>query len=158
MPWKRALVGVVALYLALQLYSVFVISGSGGIASRWTAATLYGALKLFGQSPTIAGFAVRSNETLFWVLPECTVFAPLALFAAGVLAFPARASQKMRALALGTLVLTLLNLVRLLSLFVLTSLSPEKFEVAHLLVWQPIMVVAALGLFGAWAYRVQRRA
>ena len=64
----------------------------------------------------------------------------------------------MRALALGTLVLTLLNLVRLLSLFVLTSLSPEKFEVAHLLVWQPVMVVAALGLFGAWAYRVQRRA
>jgi exosortase/archaeosortase family protein len=154
MPWKRALLGVIALYLALQGYSLYIASSLGDTVSIWTAHTLYGGLALLGQHPVLDGADVSAGATLFRVIPECTVFAPLALFVVGVLAFPARPTDKLLAILGGVIVLSLVNVVRLLSLFGLASMAPDSFEAVHWLVWQPLMAITALALWGAWARKV----
>ena len=153
LPWRRSLIGVVALYLALQLYPLFINSDLGRLATQGTAAMLWLVLWITGRGPSLEGSTLVSNTTEFVVIPECTIFAPLALFTAGVLAFPSLLKDKIRGILIASLCLSLLNLVRLVSLYVLAITSPDIFDEVHLLVWQPLMAMAALVLWGIWASR-----
>ena len=78
LPWKRVALGVVVLYLALQTYPLFIHSVAGRVASSWNAAMLWGVLKAIGQNPSLDGPAVVSEAVRFFVIPECTIFAPMA--------------------------------------------------------------------------------
>lgn len=156
LPWRRALVGVLILYLALQTYSWFVISTPGKVFSSWNAAILWGVLRAIGQTPTLEGSRVASETAQFFVIPECTIYAPMALFAAGVLVFPSGILEKFRALLLGTVVLSVLNLIRLLTLYTMLHVYPDPVEAVHVFIWQPVMATSALVLWGLWAARRRR--
>ena len=158
LPWKRVTLGVVVLYLALQTYPLFIHSVAGRVASSWNAAMLWGVLKAIGQNPSLDGPAVVSEAVRFFVIPECTIFAPMALFTAGVLVFPSSVPEKLRALALGVLCLSLMNLLRLLTLYGVLETSPGMFDAVHLFFWQPVMAMTALVLWGLWAAKWTRHA
>ena len=114
---------------------------------------LWGVLRAIGQPVTLDGTIVSANTTYFLLIPECTIFAPFALFTAGVLAFPSAITDKGRALVGGALVLSLVNLCRLITLYFVLTITPHMFESIHLFVWQPIMAITALALWGIWAGR-----
>jgi len=57
--------------------------------------------------------------------------------------------------ALGLLAIGGLNLVRLVSLFYVGTYMPQHLDVAHLVVWQGVMVLSVVVL---WLYWVQRSA
>ena len=56
--------------------------------------------------------------------------------------------------ALGLVALTLVNLVRIISLFLIGSAYPEYLEVAHLLVWQTAIILFAIVLWLLWVGRL----
>ena len=97
---------------------------------------------------------VQSGEFAIRIVGDCTILAPLAIFISGVLAFPATLGQKVAGIALGFVVLSVVNLLRTTSLFYIGLTSPWALETAHLLVWQSIVVILAVVLWIFWWRRL----
>ncbi len=79
------------------------------------------------------------------------------LFAAAVLAFPARPREKALGLAIGLVAIQLVNVARILVLFALGVHAPALFQRTHAVVAPAVVIVVGVGLFLAWALRVTRR-
>jgi exosortase H (IPTLxxWG-CTERM-specific) len=94
-----------------------------------------------------------SIESLAWGMTVgrgCDGLEPTALFVALVLAFPAPFRRKLPALAFGVPALLALNLVRLVSLFLIGRHRPDLFHAMHVDVWQAVFVLVAIGFWAAW--------
>ncbi len=74
--------------------------------------------------------------------------------AAAVLAFPATAAQRAAATLLGCLVIQAVNLVRIVTLYLLGCHRPEWFETFHVTVWQTVVFAVAIAFFVFWTRRV----
>ncbi len=110
-------------------------------------------VSLFDSSVNVNGVNVASGSYAVLVISECTIMAPLAIYSAAVLAVPAHFKTKVLGVALGFGVLSAVNLIRTTSLFFLGSAAPELMDVVHLLVWQSLMVLLAVGLWLLWMRR-----
>ena len=88
----------------------------------------------------------------------CDAVAPTALFVSAVIASPAPVLSKLCAVLGGTVILMLVNLARIITLF-LTRLHWRKaFDVMHLDIWQAIFIFLAIMLWAGWAsWTTQRR-
>ena len=53
----------------------------------------------------------------------------------------------------GFIILSVINLVRLLTLYGIAHVSPGLFDATHLFFWQPVMAISALVIWGFWAER-----
>lgn len=78
------------------------------------------------------------------ILRGCDGVEAWLLLVTALAVFPMAAARRLRSMAYGTLLIFGLNLVRIVTLFHLVMKRPEWFEVAHGLVWQSIMVLAAV--------------
>lgn len=87
----------------------------------------------------------------------CDAVEPSALFLAAVFASPVFFRAKLLAALWGVSALMLLNLVRIVSLFLVRVHYPEMFEVMHLDVWQVVFIFFALFLWGKWASKMAQR-
>ena len=67
------------------------------------------------------------------------------LLVTALAAFPMPWRGRLRNMAYGTLLIYGLNLARIVTLFQLARTQPQWFDLAHGLVWQSIMVLAAAG-------------
>ena len=108
---------------------------------------------LFGTSVEVSGSLVVSHSFAIRIIEECTALAPIAIFTAAVLAYPADLSRKLIGMAGGIAILVGINLVRTTSLFYVGLAFPEALEVVHLLVWQSVMVIASVALWLGWMRR-----
>lgn len=88
------------------------------------------------------------------IVAECTAAGPLVLFIGAVAAYPASLRAKGIGALLGLVVVTLVNLVRIMSLFWIGSAYPEYLDMAHLLVWQTAIILLAIELWLFWVERV----
>ena len=70
-----------------------------------------------------------------------------------MLAFPSTLNDKLWGIVLGAIFLTCLNFLRMVSLILLGITQPELLEVAHMAVWQPLMILAALLAWMVWLGR-----
>lgn len=91
----------------------------------------------------VTGFAITVEDT-------CNASNVVILLCAAVLAFPAGWRQKLKGLAVGTLVLYLVNFLRIISLFYLGQYNFTWFEFAHWYVWEGLMMLVTLVLFWVW--------
>ncbi|MFQ5416171.1 MAG: exosortase H [Myxococcota bacterium] len=80
----------------------------------------------------------------------CDGLEPTALFVALVLAFPAPFRRKLWALGFGVPALVALNLVRVVSLFLIGAYHPSLFHPMHVDVWQAVFVLTAVGFWATW--------
>src|SRR6267378_2394751 len=81
---------------------------------------------------------------------RCTGFLPGCCLAVSILAYPGNWRRKLIGLALGIPLVFLLNLLRLVHLFVIGVASPEWFDFAHRYAWEGAMILAVVGLWLAW--------
>ena len=88
------------------------------------------------------------------IVAECTAVGPLVLFIGAVAAYPSPLRAKSLGVLLGLVVLSAVNLVRIISLFLIGSAYPEYLEVAHLLVWQTAIILFAIILWLFWVERL----
>jgi exosortase H (IPTLxxWG-CTERM-specific) len=91
----------------------------------------------------VTGFAITVEDT-------CNASNVVILLCAAVLAFPAHWRQKLKGLVAGTVVLYLVNFLRIISLFYLGQYNFTWFEFAHWYVWEGLMMLVTLVLFWVW--------
>ena len=85
----------------------------------------------------------------------CDAIYAILCFVGGVLAFASSWRAKLLGLAVGLLVIEILNVVRIVSLFVIQRYAPDYFHVAHTAIWEVVFVLAAVTMWSVWAVRVQ---
>lgn len=143
-----------SLGLALAVYFEFLAGGWILTISEWNARGTSSALNLFGASTSVNGTILSSDSFAVNIVAECTSIGPLLLYAGAVLAFPAPLRAKSYGWFLGLVVLTAINVIRIMSLFWIGSAFPEYLDVAHLLVWQTAMILLAIILWLFWVERI----
>lgn len=108
------------------------------------------------------GMEVR-DKTLFskrgtiTVERGCDAIAPTALFLSAVIASPAPWSFKLVGLLSGTLILMVVNVVRIITLFWTRVFWAAAFDVMHLDIWQFLFILLAILLWAIWASWTTKR-
>lgn len=150
----RATVGFGILW-GLTFVPAYASVVQGGLlrAYGWATSVL---LDLFGVIHDRHGATLADDAFAMEVRAGCDAYGPCALLVACILAFPAAGRRRTRGLVAGLGCLVALNLVRLVSLFLVGRRDSEWFELLHVEIWQPVFVLAAGCLFLAWARRVPR--
>jgi exosortase/archaeosortase family protein len=127
---------------------------------RWVEAPLiqldatltHHALRILGIETVLEGRRVVSPRFSIEVIPECTGIFPLVILVALTLAYPVAWRRKLAGLALGSTLIFVMNLVRLVTLFLVgIRFSQAVFEDVHLYVWQSFFVIAVAVYWFAWA-------
>mgnify|MGYP003708028009 CR=1 FL=1 len=114
-------------------------------------------LALVGELVRIDGTVIYSPQFNMSIASECTAITPTIVLAAATFAVPAPLISKLKGVILGACVLHLVNLVRIISLYYLGVMWPDMVEFVHLVLWQAVLVLLAVGLWGFWAQRVRER-
>ena len=125
-----------SLVLSLAIYFSFLGSDLMEVVARLTANWTSVALNLFGSSTSTNGTILASDDFAVNIVAECTAVGPLVLFTSAVIAYPSALRDKGLGLFLGLLVLSLVNLLRIMSLFWIGSAYRKYLDMAHLLIWQ----------------------
>lgn len=108
-------------------------------------------MNVFGEGASTDGVNINSKRYSVNIKHGCDAIEPIALFVAAVIAFPAPWMTKLPGLLIGTLVLTALNIVRIISLFYVGIHWPRAFDTMHIDVWQPAFIVFSLLFWVIWA-------
>ncbi len=134
-----------------------------GIREDWFArylsayAHLTGAfLRLFDSGIRVSGTEIVGRVSLT-VAKNCDAMDVNIVFAAAVLAFPARWAWRAIGIATGTAALAIVNVVRIASLYHVDVHWPGQFEVVHAEIWPLLMVAIAIGTFLRWSRWVEAR-
>jgi len=110
-------------------------------------------LNLLGQDVTMRGTEIHSAKFGVNIKNGCNGVEAMLIFLAAVLAFPARWKSKLAGLGIGFLAIQLVNLVRVVALFLTGSYFPKVFDASHTVVWQTIVILFAVLLWIFWANR-----
>ncbi len=139
------------------IYSKLVDSGALDTFFNFTARATGSLLNLFGASVQVDQALITSPHFSMVIVANCTALIPIVIFISAVLAFPSTIKQKVIGIILGIVALYALNLIRTVSLFFIgSSFSESVFEIAHILVWQSLMIILAIILWLFWVGRLVR--
>jgi len=111
------------------------------------------ALNLLGQHVTMAGTAIHSPRFSVNIRNGCNGVEAMLIFLAAVLAFPASWKSRLTGLALGILAIQVVNLVRVVALFLTGVYFPKIFDASHTVIWQTIVILFGVLLWIFWANR-----
>jgi exosortase H (IPTLxxWG-CTERM-specific) len=107
-------------------------------------------LRLIGIDAGGSGYTIVSPEFSVAIKNVCNGLEVTAIFLAVTLAFPATWKNKLLGLLIGYPVIFLINLVRIVVLFVLGFKVPDVFEAAHYYYAQAFVIIATVGVWLLW--------
>lgn len=117
-------------------------------------------LNAVGEDVTVNGSSIRGNKPprfAIEVARGCDAVEPLALFCSAVLASPVPWLARLIGILAGSLLLVILNFVRVVSLYWIGVHWRKAFDTMHLEVWQVLFILLAIVFWGIWATQVARR-
>jgi exosortase/archaeosortase family protein len=120
----------------------------------WLASVL---LTIFGDHAVANGTELSSARTSLNVVKGCDGMEVTALYLIAILMVPFRWSSKWAGIGYGLLVLFMLNLVRILGLYLAQIYWPSGFETLHLHGGFALFTVAAIVMWVWWANWALRR-
>ena len=110
------------------------------------------ALHLVGyEDMNVRGNALWSPRGAVSVERGCDAMDPCALFVSAVLASPVALSSRLPAALLGAVLLMIINLLRIVSLFLTAVHWRPAFDIMHLDVWQSLFIFLAILFWAVWA-------
>jgi exosortase H (IPTLxxWG-CTERM-specific) len=112
-------------------------------------------LNALGEPAAVSGTEIRSPSFAVRIENGCNGLETVLLFAAAVLAFPAPWKRRLAGLLLGFAAIELVNLVRVVSLFLIGVHRPALFSASHTVLWQSFVVLFGVLLFLSWAARAR---
>ena len=115
--------------------------------NAWISAKL---LHLFGQAASSNGQIIFSSAFSISVARGCDGVEAMAIFSSAIIAFPLPWKRKLYGVLLGVSLLFLLNVVRIVSLFLVGVHYPSIFELMHVEVWQGIFILVSVGMWLGW--------
>lgn len=121
---------------------------TGGIA-RMSGAVL----NALGQQVTMVGTIIRNAKFAVNIRNGCNGVEAMLIFLAAVLAFPASWKSRLTGLGLGILAIQVVNLVRVVALFLTGVYFPRVFDTSHTVIWQTIVILFGVLLWIFWANR-----
>ena len=80
----------------------------------------------------------------------CDAIAPAILYIISVAIFPIATKTKWKGLIYGLLAIAVLNIIRIVTLFLTGIYAPSLFEFMHVDFWQAIFIVFTVGLWIYW--------
>lgn len=111
-------------------------------------------LQWIGQPVAVTGTVIRSNQFGVNINNGCNGVEAMLILLASIVAFPASLKARALGLALGALVVQLLNAVRIVTLYLLGAYQPRLFDMFHTAVWQILVILSAIAFFLFWSARV----
>ena len=171
----------------LLIYSKW-LTGKAPLADleRITAHITASVLNFFGGPVKVDGTLVHSNKFSFEIIEACTGVIPMMIYVAAVLAYPSTIKinkigifhniiflrplnallamvflldwRKWLGIVLGLLVIYAVNIVRMVTLFLIGTHFHSFFNVAHYLIWQALMILVAIALWLLWTMRLAHAA
>ncbi len=108
-------------------------------------------LNVFGRQASVSGVTISTPEYGLEIRRGCDAVEPMALYIAGVIALATPMRTKVIGIALGMLVLLVVNMIRIVSLYYVGVYWRSAFETMHVDVWQPAFIVLTVGLWTTWA-------
>jgi exosortase/archaeosortase family protein len=149
-PSTRRNLGAVTVIVAALL--LLDVRYSGWVELTWepltdaTVTLVVVLLKSFGLGVSQAGATLQSPDGFAYeITHHCAGFWPIVLFSAFHLMTSRPGERRLRSLVFGIAVLLLLNLVRLIHLFLIGVWAPSLFPIMHDLVWPFVTVMIMLG-------------
>jgi exosortase/archaeosortase family protein len=107
-------------------------------------------LNLMGQGITPTAEKLISLNFSISIARGCDALEAMALFASALLTFPARWKHKLVGLFAGLALLYILNVIRIVSLYLTGRYYPKAFEFMHVEFWQAIFIIFAIGIWIFW--------
>jgi len=108
-------------------------------------------LKILGLKVHTSGITISGEGFSAKILANCHAIFEIMIFISAVIAFPALLKEKLVGGALGTIFIYLLNLLRVVLLFLIGVYSPQFFEGTHIYVAQSIFIVIVAIFWLFWA-------
>ena len=99
---------------------------------------------------TVNGDMISSSEFAVSIKKGYDTAEPMAIFIAGVVAFPALLKDKLAGLGVGLAILFFLNIIRIATLFIVGVYFPDFLESINLAVWQVAFIIVAIVFWFLW--------
>jgi exosortase H (IPTLxxWG-CTERM-specific) len=110
-------------------------------------------LGAIGQPVQREGTVLRNARFAVNIRNGCNGVEAMLIFLAAVLAFPASWKSRLAGLGIGILAIQLVNLIRVVALFLTGVYFPRIFDTSHTVVWQTIVILFGVMLWIFWANR-----
>ena len=110
-------------------------------------------LDLIGQDVTMQGTIIRNSRFAVNIRNGCNGVEAMLIFLAAVLAFPASWRSRLLGLGIGIVVIQIVNLIRVVVLFLTGIYFPKLFDASHTVVWQTLVILSGVLLWIFWANR-----
>ena len=111
-------------------------------------------LSAIGQGTQMQGTVIRSPRFAVNIKNGCNGVEAMIIYFAAVLAFPAPWKAKLSGLAFGFVAIQLVNLLRVVALFLTGVYLPQLFDSSHTVIWQTVVILAGVLLWILWANRL----
>jgi exosortase H (IPTLxxWG-CTERM-specific) len=110
-----------------------------------------GLMRMGGQDVTAVGTSLREGRFAVEIRNGCNALEACIILISAIVAFPAPWKRRLIGAFAGLAVIQGINLIRIISLFVIARDHPRFFEMAHVYVWQTAMFLIAIALFMYWS-------
>jgi exosortase family protein XrtM len=103
-----------------------------------------------GQGTHVSEVTIQSPVFAVAIRRGCDAVEPTWLLCAAILAFPGSFRNKLVGMMAGLVILQLLNLVRIVTLYLIGTHFPSFFPSAHLEIWPTLFILMAITIFVGW--------
>jgi exosortase H (IPTLxxWG-CTERM-specific) len=125
---------------------------------RFNAMIAETVLNVIGEQVHRTDLSISSDRFALQVQRGCDAMEPTMLFLAAVIAFPSTWRQRAAGALVGVAALLVLNMVRIVSLFLIGVHAPALFESAHVEIWQVAFIMFTILMWSTWAWLISPRA
>ncbi|HWZ95185.1 MAG TPA: archaeosortase/exosortase family protein [Opitutaceae bacterium] len=142
-------IGLIAFFSAISLlpFVQSLVTGYLKLDGRLAST----ALNWLGQQTHASGDSVVSSRFAVTILDECSANEFVVFLWAGLLAFPTTRRRKIAGLVLGTLGIVSINLIRIVTLFLVGAHRPHFFATVHEELWPGLLSMAMILFVAGWA-------
>jgi len=151
-----------AVRLLLYLFLVSLLFSLGGLHLKMgplqdgIASIVTAGANALGAQAEVKGSVIRLGDAALDINHECTGVFVLLVYGMFVLAYPAPWSWRARGIGLGAVVLTVVNIGRLILLTVAARRRPDWFAYLHEYFFQGLFIAILAFLASAWTEQVRR--
>jgi exosortase H (IPTLxxWG-CTERM-specific) len=114
-------------------------------------------LELLGQGTRMQGTIIRGPRFAVNIRNGCNGVEAMLIYFAAVLAFPAPWKARLLGVAFGFVAIQLVNLIRVVALYLTGVYFPKLFDSSHTVIWQTIVILSGVLFWILWANRFAGR-
>jgi len=112
-------------------------------------------LEAFNEEVTVQQTSIFSMRASLDVRHGCDALLPSALLVSAIFASPVRWRAMVPGAVVGTAIILVLNIARIVTLYYARVYVPGFFDRMHLEVWPAIFILASISLWVVWALRAR---